>query len=109
MPRPTNTFVLVLNDATLDKMDAVYREEYARWGWRRRLEPSLSRFEVVRFDGPAADFVHINPSNCIPNVTRIESLTNRECRDKHEAAGWVRTFAGRAAIMASIQAGHDNG
>lgn len=98
----SNSFVLVLNDTTLDKMADAYRAEERRWKWQRRSVEGkpYDRYEIVRFD---------DIDSRTAQITRVESMTHHECKDHHEADGWRNTFAGRAAVMAAMQAGHDNG
>lgn len=83
-----------LTDDKIDKLDEVYQAEYARWGWAYRL---AGGFMLVRY---------ISQVDIITGEPKHESilLTRRECRDKHEAESWLRTYRGRAAMRAVLEA-----
>lgn len=87
-----------VTDDTLDLMADAFRAEADHWLYRRqpRADGSTRRFEIVRLEKPA----YVTEHN---EAVRIESLTRHECPDHHEAEEWLRTFQGRAGMMAAIK------
>lgn len=81
-------------DDKLDRMNAVYWVEYDRWQWRWNREGT--RFELVRNTSPSGDLVG-------ESYQEITTLTKRECKNKHDAEAWCKTFATRAAMGAALE------
>jgi hypothetical protein len=87
-----------VNDARLDRMNALYVIEYDRWCSRYN-ELALKgrgRWELVRNSSPNND---INADEYF----EITGFTRRECRDRHDAEMWLETFARRAAMRAALE------
>lgn len=107
MPIPPKEFAAILKalgstpstfhvtDDTLDLMADAFRVEADHWQWRRWTSAGPSRFQVVRWSKPVYENYN--------EETRVESLTRHECSDHHQAEGWLRTFQGRAGMMAAIK------
>lgn len=83
-----------VSDKRLDRMIALYVNEYDRWCWRYK---AGGNFELVRNSSPNND---INADHYF----EITTLTARECRDRHAAEAWLQTYARRAAMRAALEA-----
>lgn len=82
----------------IDRMVAAYRAEADRWCWRYRVpHDKRGSFELVRNSSPKND---INADEYF----QITLLSRRECADRHHAEGRLRTYRGRAAMIAALEA-----
>lgn len=79
----------------LDNMNAAYWAEHDRWCSRRK--GIGEGFELVRNTSPGNDIVD-------ESYQALIHLSKRECRDRHDAAMWLQTYARRAAMQKALEA-----
>lgn len=91
----SNTIKNIDNEEVLDRCHAAYQAEYDRWCWRRKTDKD--GFELVRNSSPENN---INADEYF----EVTNLTKRECADSDDARSWLRTYRGRAAMRAALEA-----
>jgi acetone carboxylase gamma subunit len=93
---PAAKEVNITNNDVLDRAAVAFREESDRWCWRRNIIDG-NHFEIVRNSSPNNDISD-------DQYFQIIRLTKRECRDRHEAEIFLRTYRDRAAMLAALKA-----